>query len=140
MVITRLALADRLWCLALFVVLSLTACGGEPKRIAVGPAAPNPNGCFAFVYDRDDFKGVSAVLNGPGRWQNLERLQVDDVDWRNRIKSIDVGAAATLTVFIEIGFTGMSRQIPSGSRLSRLDDALTANIESIQMSCKGATP
>ena len=140
MVITRLALADRYWSKALLVALSLTACGGEPKRIPVGPAAPNPNGCYAFIYDRDDFKGMSAVLNGPGRWQNLERVRVDDIDWRNRIRSIDLGAAATLTVFTEIGFTGMSRQLPSGSRLTRLDDALTANIESIQMSCKGATP
>jgi hypothetical protein len=140
MVTTRLVPADRRYSIALLVMLSLTACGGEPKRITAGPSAPNPNGCYAYIYDHDDFNGMNAVLNGPGRWQNLERVQVDNVDWRNRIRSIDVGAAATVTVFTEIGFTGTSRQLPSGSRLTRLDDVLSANIESVQMTCKAATP
>ena len=140
MVITRLAPANRHWSKALLVVLSLTACGGEPKQISVGPPAPNPNGCYAFVYDRADFQGLNTVLNGPGRWQNLERVQIDQINWRNRIRSIDVGATATVTVFTEIGFTGTSRQVMPGSRLTRLEDAFSANIESIQMSCKAATP
>jgi hypothetical protein len=140
MVITRRALVERLRHAAPLIVLPLAACGGQPKQIAIGPPAPNPSGCYVFVYERTDFNGLATVLNGPGRWFTLERVQADQVDWRNRIRSLDVGAAATITVFPEIGFTGASRQFSPGSRLTRLDDALSANIESIQMSCKGATP
>jgi hypothetical protein len=140
MVTTRQALVERRRYAALLTVLSLSACGGEPKQITIGPPAPNPNGCYAFVYDRPDFNGLSAVLNGPGRWFTLERVQVDQVDWRNRIRSLEVGGAATVTVYTEIGFTGASRQFLPGIRLTGLDDALSANIESVQMTCKGAAP
>jgi hypothetical protein len=87
------------------------------------------------VYQRANWQGARAVLNGPSKWANIERLQVDEVDWRNRIRSIDVGSAATVTVYTEPSFRGTSRQFGPGSQSARLGEELPGGIESLVMSC-----
>ena len=125
--------------ITLLAVLFAIACGGgKPVHVDLGLPAPNPNGCYAFVYQRPDWQGDRAVLNGPGRWRNLERVQVDRVDWRDRIQSLDVGPAATVTVYTKPNMTGTSRMFAPGTRPARLDVTLTEGIESLEMTCAPA--
>ena len=98
--------------------------------------APNPNGCYVRVYDRTDFGGIGDVFNGPGRWPRLERLvNTNEESWRNRIRSLHVGTAATLTVYVEQDFKGSSRQFPPAADQPRLDPELSGRIESLEISC-----
>jgi hypothetical protein len=142
MATTRQRLVRNLRYVAVAVVLGLCACRHQPARVGVGGGgpAPNPNGCFAFVYDRTAFQGDRVVLNGPERWRSLERLRVDQVDWRNRIRSFDVGPAATLIVYTGPNLTGTSRRFAPGSRLSRLEGELNVGIGSLELSCPTTNP
>ena len=121
-------------------LLVLAGCASKPSREGLGLPAPNPNGCYVFVYDRPEWQGVGAVLNGPDKWSNLERLLLNDEDWRNRIRSIDVGPAATVTVYTDAAFTGMSRRFGPRSKAARLDGEINARIESLEIGCQANTP
>lgn len=122
----------RLAIIALFV---LAGCAGTPSRVGFSLPAPNPNGCYVFVYDRPEWQGSRVLLNGPDKWSSLERLLLNEENWRNRIRSIDVGPAATVTVYTDLRFMGMSRRFDPGSRPQRLDDEINARIESLALAC-----
>jgi hypothetical protein len=123
-----------------FSAAALAGCAKQPVLEGIGGAAPNPNGCYAFVYDQADWKGERAVLNGPSRWWSVERLRVDDKDWRNRIRSIEVGPTATVTLFTEVNYRGASQQFGPSSQPSRFDAGLSAGVESIAMTCRPNNP
>jgi hypothetical protein len=113
----------------------LAGCASTPSQEGLGLPAPNPNGCYLFVYDQSDWQGARAVLNGPGKWSNLERVLLNNEDWRNRIRSIDVGPAATVTVYTDRRFTGVSRRFGPRSKPARLDGEISARIESLDIAC-----
>ena len=97
-------LLARLVALSLIVV---AGCASTPLQEGLGLPAPNPNGCYVFVYDRPEWQGGRVVLNGPGKWSNLERLLLNEENWRNRIRSLDVGPAATVTVYTDLRVHGL---------------------------------
>ena len=71
MVTTRPSLVE--WRDAVVVVMiAIAGCAHEPRRSGLGVSAPNPNGCYVFLYDRSDWQGAGVVLNGPARWPKLE--------------------------------------------------------------------
>jgi hypothetical protein len=106
---------------AILLLIAGAACTHAPAYVSL--RAPNPNGCYVIVHDRVSFGGTGDVFNGPGRWPRLERLlQTNEESWRNRIRSLRVGRAATLTVYAEEDFEdplGNSRQRPSSRRFNR---------------------
>jgi hypothetical protein len=118
------------------VAAAVAGCAKQPVLEGLGGSAPNPNGCYAFVYDRADWQGERAVLNGPGKWWSVERLRLDDKDWRNRIRSIQVGPAATVTLYTELNYLGASQEFGPASNPSRFDGKLSAGVESIAMTCR----
>jgi hypothetical protein len=126
--------AIRTW-LVVVALIGTAGCASRPSRVGLGLPAPNPNGCYVLVYDRPDWQGAGVVLNGPDRWFSLERLRLDEEDWRNRIRSIDVGPAATVTVYTDPVFRGVSRKFGPKSRLARLDRELSARIDSLDLTC-----
>jgi hypothetical protein len=93
-----------------------------------------------FVYDRPEWQGARVLLNGPDKWSNIERLLPNDENWRNRIRSIAVGPAATITVYTDLRFTGVSRRFGPGSKASRLDGEINARIESLDLACPATKP
>ena len=121
--------------LAVVSLVVLAGCASQPARIGLGLPAPNPNGCYVFAYDKPDWQGAGVVLNGPGRWPNLERLRLDQEDWRNRIRSLDVGPTATVTVYTDAVYTGVSRRFAPKSRPARLESEISAQIESLDIAC-----
>ena len=119
--------------------MALSGCASEPRQVGLGLPAPNPNGCYVFIYDRPDWQGAGVVLNGPARWPNLEGLRANQENWRNRIRSIDVGPVATVTVYTDGVFSGVSRRFGPKSRLERLDSEISARVESLDLACPRAT-
>ena len=120
--------------------VALAGCARPPVIEGLGGPAPNPNGCYVFVYDQTDWRGDRAVLNGPAKWWSVERLRLDDKDWRNRIRSIEVGPTATVTLYTELNQRGASRQFGPASKPARFDDTLSGGVESIDLACGGKTP
>ena len=106
-------------------LIAAAACTQPPALVSL--PAPNPSGCYVRVHDRTDFGGIGDVFNGPGRWPRLEGLvNTNEERWRNRVQSLHVGSAATLTVYREENFKGASRQFSPGTDEPRLDEGLSA--------------
>ncbi len=138
MVTTRPSLVE--WPYAVVIVLiAVAGCAHEPpRRSGLGVSAPNPNGCYVFLYDRSDWQGAGVVLNGPARWPKLEGLYANQ-NWRNRIQSVDVGPAATVTVYTDAAFNGLSRRFAPNSKQPRLESDVSARIESLELACRQPT-
>jgi hypothetical protein len=119
----------------------LAGCAKEPVLGGLGGNAPNPNGCYIFIYDQENWHGQRVVLNGPGKWQSVERLRRnDDKDWRNNIRSIEIGSSATVTVYTEQNYGGVSQQFGPASDPARFNGSLSAGIESLALSCRSDKP
>jgi peptidase inhibitor family I36 len=118
----------------------LAGCAKEPVVAGPGGTSPNPNGCYVFVYDQANQRGERVILNGPGKWPTLERLRRDDKDWRKRIRSIEVGSGATVTLYTEPDFRGVSQLFGPGSDEARLNASMSVGIESLALSCRPANP
>jgi hypothetical protein len=121
--------------LAIVGLVVLAGCASTPSQVSYSPPAPNPNGCYVFVFERPEWQGARVMLNGPDKRWNLERLLLNEEDWRNRIRSVDVGPAAMLTVYTDLQFKGASRRFGPGSRAGRLDGDINARIESLELQC-----
>ena len=138
---TRPSHARRCCCLVAALAACVPAgCAKAPVLGGLGGNAPNPNGCYVFIYDQDNWRGERAVLNGPGKWQSVERLRRnDDKDWRNNIRSIEVGSSATVTVYTEMNYRGVSQQFGPASDQARFEGSLATGIESLALSCRADT-
>jgi hypothetical protein len=108
MVTTRPSLGECRYAVVI-VMIAIAGCAHEPRRSGLGVSAPNPNGCYVFLYDRSDWQGAGVALNGPARWPKLNGLFANHENWRNRTRSVDVGPAATDTVYTDAAFQGSSR-------------------------------
>ena len=125
---------------AVVALVVLAGCTSAPARLGLGLPAPNPNGCYVFVFDQSDWRGAGVALNGPGRWPILDGLPGNQENWRNRIRSMEVGPAAVVTVYSDPTFAGVSRTFAASSKLGRLDSELSARIESLDLSCLANGP
>jgi hypothetical protein len=114
----------------------LAGCATEPVFGRLGATAPNPNGCYVFVYEQANRLGERVILNGPGKWPSLERLRRDDKDWRKRIRSIEVGSSATVTLYTEPDFRGTSQLFGPGSDQGRFSASMSVGIQSLALSCR----
>ena len=142
MAITRPSHVKRYYCYtATLAAAALCSCAKQqPVLQGIGGTAPNPSGCYVFVYDRTDWQGERAVLNGPTKWWTVERLRVDHKDWRNRIRSLEVGPTALVTLYTELNYKGASQQFGPASRPARFDGQLGAGVESLDVTCTTKTP
>jgi hypothetical protein len=124
-----------------FAVLTLVMLTGLASSGA-SPAfqAPNPNGCFVYVYDSAEFAGARYVFNGPARFRTLNRtLSAGELGWDNRIRSLRVGETALLTVFTETSFGGRSTRFTAGTAHPQLPPAFAGHIQSAVLECPAAT-
>jgi hypothetical protein len=100
--------------------------------------APNPNGCFVYVYDSAEFSGARYVFNGPARFRTLNRtLSTGEIGWDNRIRSLRVGESAVFTVFTDTAFSGRSMRFTSGTAHPQLAPAFAGHIQSAVLECSG---
>jgi hypothetical protein len=121
---------------AVMVATVAVGCARPPRSVSL--PAPNPNGCYVIVYEHADFRGVVDVFNGPARWPTLDDLQGMNLEsWRNRIRSLRVGSAATVSAYSDRAFRGQSQRFEPGSEHPRLPAGLSARIEALGLSCGG---
>jgi len=67
-------------------------------------------------------------------------VHLDQEDWRNRIRSLVVGPGATVTVYTDTTFTGISRQFAPDSKPARFESAISARIKSLVIACPVNNP
>lgn len=123
--------------LSRLVLVAIVSTSCTSQSAPLGLRAPDPNGCYVIVYDQPDFRGTRDVFNGPARWPRLEGLRsTNEESWRNRIRSLRVGSAATMTAYTDAGLKGNSRQFVPAAEHPRLEHAFSARIESLELSCR----
>lgn len=120
-----------------FAILTLVAFAGCAHPVTNSRLrAPNPNGCYTVVYEKPSFEGAGDVLNGPARLPMLEQVpQTNEPNWHRRIRSLRVGPTATVTAYVEMSFKGHSQQFGPQTEHPRLDQALSARIQSLDVAC-----
>jgi hypothetical protein len=118
-------------------ILTVVVIAGGASRVTSSVVqAPNPNGCYAYVYENPAFGGARYILNGPARFRTLKRtLSAGELGWDNRIRSVRVGEAAALTVFTESSFGGRSMRLLSGTVHAQLEPAFAGHIQSAMLEC-----
>jgi hypothetical protein len=98
--------------------------------------APNPNGCYAVVYEKPSFEGAADVLNGPVRLSMLERVPETNVgNWHQRIRSLRLGPTAIVTAHVDTAFKGYGRRFEPATEHPQLERALSARIQSLEVAC-----
>lgn len=111
------------------------ACASPPPRMAM--RAPNPNGCYLMLFAAPRFEGASDVINGPARLSALDRLRDTNYSqWANRIRSLRVGAIATVTLFSESRFRGLTNRLQAGSEHPEITASVSQDIESLEIRCQ----
>ena len=123
------------WLCGIWLLGAIAGCGA--REVALAPRAPNPNGCYALIFDQPTFLGAGDVINGPVRWPTLTNIpETQQATWDDRIRSLRVGPAATLTVYTEREFKGQSREFAAGTEISQLDSAPSSSIKSLALVCR----
>jgi hypothetical protein len=99
--------------MAVLPIIALTGCATTSSSLVHGMTAPNPSGCYIQVFDAERLRGTKDFINGPMRYNTLANMP-NGADWARRIRSVEVGPAATATIW-----TGPNRS--GSSMLLRLD-------------------
>ena len=99
--------------------------------------AATQDGCWARLYEGDNFEGDSFTLVGPVDLSNMQGPF--GVDWSDT-SSIEAGPKAAVTVYDNINFRDRAAQIKAGQRVPELGDrlGLFENVNSIRISCPQA--
>lgn len=121
-----------------FALLTVLALAGCTRHLAIPTPlrAPNPNGCYATVYERPSFDGAGDVLNGPAKLSTLERLpSTNEPNWNRRIRSLRVGPRAAVTAYVETSFKGHSQRFGPATEHPQLEPALSSRIQSLEVAC-----
>ena len=85
---------------------------------------PHPGGCYVLVYEQARFMGAREYINGPGKYATLADLPFR-ANWRRRIRSAQVGPAASVTLWEDeqlsgnVAHTGRRCQPPGTGRAER---------------------
>lgn len=103
--------------------------------------APKENstksGCWAKIYDRENFSGDSLTLAGPVSLADMSGPF--GLNWDDKVNSIELGPKASVTVFDNEAFRDQVAQFKPGQRVPDLSRRLGFFDEfaSIRMSCTG---
>jgi hypothetical protein len=120
----------------IILVIAAAGCGGRSPDLNIQSPAPNPNGCYVMVFDQPFFGGVSDVFNRPGRWASLERLtDTREHSWRDRIRSVRTGSAATAKLFTNDNFAGESLQLSASTDRGQFEGQFATRVRSVEITC-----
>jgi hypothetical protein len=76
------------------------------------------NGCWARVYDRDNFKGDTLTVSGP--MSIADMAGPFGLKWDDRVRSIETGPKATVTVFDNRNFRDQVAQFKPAQKIADL--------------------
>src|SRR5947207_10557654 len=71
----------------LALTLMTIACGARSSSSYAFRTAPNPNGCYAELFPRDQLKGDGDYVNGPARYSRTSDFRPDG-QWRDGVRSV----------------------------------------------------
>jgi hypothetical protein len=125
---------SRLACIVAVVLLA--DCSSRSAIPLDGGSAtmPDPGGCYVLVYERPQFLGAHEFLNGPRKYSTLSYLPFG-TNFRQRIRSAEIGPQASVTMWADAAFRGASQTFGPGTRHAALSDALSGQVESIDVTC-----
>jgi hypothetical protein len=111
------------------------------QQIAQSSAAADCGDCWAHFFDDRNFKldDDNHKLCGPGKWPSLRNLPgAPKLNWSDEIESLRVGPSATVIVWTEENFTGISHSFEPGTSNASLKTIpnLSDNISSIEIRCR----
>jgi hypothetical protein len=94
-----------------------TGSGGDATAQAGG------GGCYVHLFDAEDLKKSDGdfKLTKPGRYADLKNLPGADEDWTDEADSLEVGSAATVTIWPKTNFQGKSQKLKPGSKHASVD-------------------
>ena len=95
---------------------------------------PDPGGCYVLVYEQPQFAGAREFINGSIKYTTLENLPFR-ANWRRRIRSLEVGSKAALTIWAEQGLRGASQTFAAGVKQPALSEALSGRVQSLEIRC-----
>src|SRR5262245_10756126 len=117
-------------------ILILMTASCAPNAPDVTLRAPNPNGCYVVVYERAQFEGAADLLNGPVSFATLKAVpQANHGNWHNRIRSVRVGPAATVTMYRGASFSDHSARFRASTEHPAIDDNLAGHVQSLVLVC-----
>ncbi len=119
------------------VCLGACASGGRMARVL---PAPNPNGCYAVVFEREAFRGEAEMLNGPGRWPRLDALgREDSSGWSRRIRSLQLGERTSVIASTEPDFRGQIMRLSRTRDYASLEAPFAAKLQSLEVTCNAVS-
>lgn len=104
------------------------------NRLAQEPAIRS--GCWARIYGERDFEGGALTLTGPLSMPTM--LGPFGISWKNRVRSIELGKTAVMTVFDNVDFKQKIATIGPGKRIADLSKKMGYfdDFSSMKISCK----
>jgi len=121
--------------MAVLAALALTGCATTSSSLVRGMTAPNPSGCYIQVFDGERLRGVADFINGPMRYGSLSNLP-NGADWNRRIRSIEVGPAATATIWTGPDRSGKSMDLLLDRPYPALPDEFSGKVRSMDLRCE----
>jgi hypothetical protein len=115
-------------------MLVLAGCATASSSLVRGMTAPNPSGCYIQVFDKERLQGAADFINGPRRYSTLANLP-NGARWNDRIRSLEVGPAATGTIWTGPNRTGKSMDIRLDRPYPVLPADFSGKVQSMDLQC-----
>ena len=123
--------------LAVLPVIALTGCATTSTSLVHGMTPPNPSGCYIQVFDGDRLRGTKDFINGPMGYNTLSNLP-NGADWTRRIRSVEVGPAATATIWTGPNRSGRSMVLRLDRPYFTLPADFSGKVQSMELRCVDA--
>ena len=121
--------------MAVLPAIALAGCATTSSSLVRGMTAPNPSGCYIQVFAGERLRGVADFINGPMRYSTLSRLP-NGADWNGRIRSIEVGPAATATIWTGPNHSGKSMTLLLDRPYPALPEGFSGKVRSMELRCE----
>ena len=122
---------------AVLPAIALAGCAttSSSSSLVRGMTAPNPSGCYIQVFAGEQLRGIADFINGPMRYSSLSRLP-SGADWTGRIRSLEVGPAATATIWTGVNQSGKSMNLLVDRRYPALPEDFSGKVRSMELRCE----
>ena len=121
--------------MAVLPAIALAGCATTSSSLVRGMTAPNPSGCYIQVFAGERLRGVADFINGPMRYSSLSQLP-NGADWSGRIRSIEVGPAATATIWTGPNQSGKSMNLLLDRPYPALPEDVSGKVRSRVLRCE----
>lgn len=79
-------------------------------------------GCWARIYDRDNYAGDSLTLSGPVALADMSGPF--GLNWDDKVRSIELGSKATMTVYDNVAYKDQVAQFKPGQKIPDISKKL----------------